>query len=429
MVNPDTARAALADLPPSGADRRSVLASMLLVGAAAGCSTPGRLPAVPNDLVAKADPGIGPVRFLVARDATPMEAEARRSLEKEIAHLQQTAGYAPGSPLPPVYMLAISGGGDDGAFGAGLLNGWTAHGDRPQFKFVTGVSTGALSAPFAFLGADYDPVLKAVYTGVSQKDIFKRRRIWSALFGDALSDTAPLHRLVNRYVDATLLQAIAAEYTKGRLLLVGTTNIDSLEPVIWNMTAIAANQDPRAPELFRKILLASSAIPGAFPPVLIDVQVDGKHYQEMHVDGGAMAQVFLYPPSIDIRRVGAPPRERKLYIIRNSRLDPDWASTRRRTLPIATRAISSLTQTQGIGDLYRIYLTSQRDGIDYNLAFVPRTFTTPHKAQFDPVYMSELYKTGYDMALAGYPWAKTPPLFGAPVKITPSEEARSDQQR
>jgi hypothetical protein len=428
MASPSPPRATQVRLPPSGADRRRLLASMLAVGAAAGCSTPGRLPAVPNDLVAKADPGIGPVRFLVARDATPMEAEARRSLEKEIAYLQ-TTGYAPGSPLPPVYMLAISGGGDDGAFGAGLLNGWTAHGDRPQFKFVTGVSTGALSAPFAFLGSGHDGQLKSVYTGISQKDIYEPRQIWSALFGDALSDTKPLHRLVNRYVDSALLQAIAAEYDKGRLLLVGTTNIDSLEPVIWNMTAIAASRDPRAPDLFRKILLASSAIPGAFPPVLIDVQVDGKHYQEMHVDGGAMAQVFLYPPSINLRRAGMPVRERKLYIIRNSRLDPDWASTRRRTLPIATRAISSLTQTQGIGDLYRIYLTSQRDGIDYNLAFVPRTFYTPHKAQFDPVYMRDLYKTGYDMAAAGYPWAKTPPLFGAPVKITPAEESRADQQR
>jgi hypothetical protein len=401
---------------------------MLLLGAAgAGCSTPGRLPAVPNNLVGVADPGIGQVRYLVARDPSAMETEARRSLEKEIAALQ-AAGYR-GGPLPPVNILAISGGGDDGAFGAGLLNGWTAHGDRPQFKFVTGVSTGALSAPFAFLGSGYDPQLKAVYTTVSRKDIYAPRQIWSALFGDALSDTRPLHKLVGTYVDNALLQAVATEYEKGRVLLVGTTNIDSLEPVIWNMTAIAASRDPRAPDLFRKILLASSAIPGAFPPVLIDVEANGQHYQEMHVDGGAMAQVFLYPPSLNLRRAGMPVRQRVLYIIRNSRLDPDWASTRRRTLPIATRAISSLTQTQGIGDLYRIYLTAQRDGIDYNLAFVPRTFNTPHREQFDPVYMRELYQTGYDMAAAGFPWAKTPPLFGGPVKIIPTEDAAAAPPR
>lgn len=420
-------RAFRGSLTPSGADRRRLLASALALGAQAACSTPGRLPAVPNNLVGVADPGIGPVRFLVARDPLAMEAEARRSLEKEMAALQ-AAGYR-GGPLPPVYMLAISGGGDDGAFGAGLLNGWTAHGDRPQFKFVTGVSTGALSAPFAFLGSGYDPQLKAVYTTISQKDIYAPRQIWSALFGDALSDTRPLHRLVKNYVDTALLQAIAAEYEKGRVLLVGTTNIDSLEPVIWNMTAIAASRNPRAPDLFRTILLASSAIPGAFPPVLIDVEANGHHYQEMHVDGGAMAQVFLYPPSIDLRRAGMPERKRVLYIIRNSRLDPDWASTRRRTLPIATRAISSLTQTQGIGDLYRIYLTSQRDGIDFNLAFVPRSFNTPHREQFDPVYMRELYKTGYEMAAAGYPWAKTPPLLGAPVVIRPAEQVGAEQPR
>lgn len=394
---------------------------MIALGAAAGCSTPGRLPAVPSNLVGVANPGIGEVRYLVVRENDPMEAEARRSLEKEIAYLR-SRGYS-GGPLPPVAFLAISGGGDDGAFGAGLLNGWTVMGDRPEFKLVTGVSTGALSAPFAFLGSGYDQQLKAVYTTISQKDVFEPRQPWAALFGDALSDTRPLHKLVNTYVSAALLQAIAAEYAKGRILLVGTTNIDSLEPVIWNMTAIAASGDQRALDLFRKILLASSAIPGAFPPVLIDVEANGQHYQEMHVDGGAMAQVFLYPPSLDIRAASLPDRPRKLYLIRNARLDPDWASTKRRTLPIATRAISSLTQTQGIGDLYRIYITTQRDGIDYNLAFVPKTFNTPHKAQFDPVYMRDLYKTGYDMAAAGYPWAKIPPGLDAPLTIRRKADA------
>ena len=179
------------------------------------------------------------------------------------------------------------------------------------------------------------------------------------MFGDAMADSAPMARLVERYVNQALLDEIAAEYAKGRLLLVGTTNLDSLEPVIWNMTAIAASKDPRALGLFRNILLASASIPGAFPPVMIDVNVDGVRHQEMHVDGGTVAQVFLYPPSLDISAtVGRHDAERKrtLYIIRNARLDPDWASVERRTMTIAARAIGSLTQTQGIGDLYRIYL-------------------------------------------------------------------------
>src|SRR4029453_5268686 len=143
--------------------------------------------------------------------------------------------------------------------------------------------------------------------------------------------------------------------------------------------------------LFRSILLASASIPGAFPPVMIDVDVAGRHYQEMHVDGGTMAQGFFYPPSLNLSRVGGlPQRQRTLYIIRNARLDPDWASVERRTMSIATRAIASLTRTQGVGDLYRIYATTQRDGIDYNLTYIPATFDVPQKKQFDTATMRAL---------------------------------------
>jgi predicted acylesterase/phospholipase RssA len=393
------------------------LGAMALAAAATvvGCATPSRTPAPPAAVAAQAEPGHGAVRYLIARDPSPFAEAARESIRRELAWRQSTGQTG---PLPPANLLAISGGGDDGAFTAGLLNGWTAHGDRPEFKAVTGVSTGALIAPFAFLGSSYDGVMKEIYTGVSQRDIFRRRNLVRGFFGDALSDTTPLYELTSRYVDRPLLDKIAAEYRKGRLLLVGTTNLDNLEPVLWNMTAIAASQDPAALELFRKILLASAAIPGAFPPVMIDVTVNGAHYQEMHVDGGAMAQVFAYPPSLNLAQVSAAlgvERQRNLYIIRNARLDPEWASVKRRTLPIAGRAISSLMQTQGIGDLYRIYVTTQRDHVDYNLAYVPPTFNTPHTGQFDTTYMRSLYQTGYDMAVSGYPWRKTPPGFDKPL--------------
>jgi predicted acylesterase/phospholipase RssA len=215
-------------------------------------------------------------------------------------------------------------------------------------------------------------------------------------------------------VDRRLLDEIAAEYAKGRLLLVGTTDLDSLEPVVWNMTAIAASHDPHAIDLFRKVLIASASIPGAFPPVMIDVTVDGVHYQEMHVDGGAATQVFTYPPSLRLADEAAKlgvTRTRTLYIIRNARLDPDWASVRRRTLSIAGRAIASLIHTQGLGDLYRIFVTTQRDQIDYNLAYIPSSFTTPRTKQFDTNYMRALYQTGYDLGAKGYSWAKTPPGY------------------
>ena len=280
---------------------------------------------------------------------------------------------------------------------------------------MTGVSTGALTAPFAFLGPKYDYALTTVFTTVSQGDIFKKRGlVKGALFGDSMADTAPLARLIERYVDRPLLDAIAAEYAKGRLLLVGTADLDALEPVIWNMTAIAASKDPRALDLFRRILRASASIPGAFPPVMLDVEVDGVRHQEMHVDGGTVAQVFLYPPSFELAAMAAEQgaqRKRTLYIIRNARLDPDWASVERKTMTIAARAISSLTQTQGIGDLYRIYLTTQRDGFDYNLAFIPPTFNVPHREEFDTNYMQQLYATGKQLGEAGYPWEKYPPGY------------------
>jgi predicted acylesterase/phospholipase RssA len=365
----------------------------------------------------------GPIRFLVFRDTTAMVEEGRRSIDREKAWL---AANGRQGPLPPTAFLAISGGGDAGAFGAGLLNGWTASGDRPEFKVVTGVSTGALIAPFAFLGPRYDPVLKSVYTDVSQRDIFKPRGLLKGFFGDAMADTTPLYRIVARHVDRTLLDAIAAEYAKGRLLLIGTTNLDTLEPVIWNMTAIAASKDPRALVLFRQVLLASAAIPGAFPPVMINVEVDGVHYQEMHVDGGAMAQVFAYPPSIRLTQDSGVDRQRSLYIIRNARLDADWASTTRRTLPIAMRAVSALMQSQGVGDLHRIFTTTRRDGVGYNLAFIPPTFTTPHTKDFDTEYMRALYQVGYDMAAKGYPWQTSPPGYDAPFHQSVQQSARAE---
>ncbi|OHT18649.1 Patatin-like phospholipase [Sphingomonas haloaromaticamans] len=384
---------------------------MVLPVTLAGCATPKRLPAVPVAQTARAQPVIGAIRFLAARDPAPFADEAIASIRKEQAYL---ASQGKTGPLPPASYLAISGGGDNGAFGAGLLNGWTASGTRPEFKVVTGISTGALSAPFAFLGPDYDDELARVYTTISPRDVFRMRGLLKGFFADAMADSTPLMQLVERYVDQAMLDAIAREYAKGRLLLVATADLDALEPVIWNMTAIAASKDPRAPELFRKILVASASIPGAFPPVMIDVTVDGVRHQEMHVDGGTIAQVFLYPPAAKAALHGhIVARKRTLYIIRNARLDPDWASVERRTLPVAARAVASLTQTQGIGDLYRIYVTTQRDGIDYNLAFIPSSFNVPHRQEFDTDYMRQLFELGRAEGSAGYRWQKYPPGYEA----------------
>jgi predicted acylesterase/phospholipase RssA len=396
-----------------------VLALAVLAAVALpGCGALERREGVPPALTEKAvTPGAPNSRYWVDRDIEPVIRDAAQAGQREHAALA-AAGKAAG-PLPPANFLAISGGGDAGAFGAGVLVGWTAHGTRPEFKMVTGVSTGALIAPFAYLGPRYDDVLRQVYTSIGPKDVYEPRNVLAALTSDGLADNRPLWHLIAKYVTADFLAEIAREYDKGRFLLIGTTNIDARRPVIWNMGAIASSKDPRAVELFRNIMLASAAIPGAFSPVMIDVEVDGTPYQEMHVDGGAMAQVFLYPPRLmdQARAAGkkVAERERRAYIIRNAMLSPDWATTERSTLSIVGRSITSLLQTQGIGDLYRIYATTQKDGVDFNLAFIGPDFTYPHKEEFDTDYMRKLFDYGYQLAVKGYPWQKTPPGFSREI--------------
>ncbi len=386
------------------------IATAVLLLLVQGCTFPGRLAAVPDNLTTKATvPGITNVRYWMDADPKPLLREIQKSISREREFLVRS-GYQ--GLLPGGAGLVVSGGGDNGAFGAGLLVGWTAAGNRPTFKIITGVSTGALIAPFAFLGPDYDEQLKSVFTKVSAKDIFEERGVLAALYNDAMADTAPLWKLVERHINEEMLRAIAKEYQKGRLLFVATTNLDARRPVIWNMGAIAESKHPKALRLFRSILIASAAIPGAFPPVMIDVEVGDQRFQEMHVDGGAMAQAFLYPPSLHAgEKHMKVRRERKAYIIRNARLDPKWASVDRRTLDIAGRAINSLIHTQGIGDLYQLYLITKRDGIDFNLAFISPDFKVEHKEPFDTNYMRKLFDHGYKLARKGYPWQKYPPGF------------------
>ena len=186
-----------------------------------------------------------------------------------------------------------------GAFGAGLLIGWTKAGTRPEFNMVTGVSTGALSAPFAFLGSDYDEQLKAIYTTISTKDVVAERGFTDIIFNDAMADTEPLRNLLAKFITADVVEAIGEEHKKGRRLFVGTVNIDAGRSVIWNLGAIANSDRPDKIELLHKVLRASASIPVAFPPVIFTVEKNGKNYEEIHVDGGTGSQVFVYPAAIN----------------------------------------------------------------------------------------------------------------------------------
>ena len=317
-------------------------------------------------------------------------------------------------------VLAISGGGDDGAFGGGLLIGWSERGDRPEFDTVTGISTGALTAPFAFLGSGYDPAIRQVYTNTDADDVFQERNLLAIVASDAMADTTPLRNMIARFVDEKLIVRIAEEYQKGRLLLIMTTNLDQARAVIWNIGAIAESGHPRTRHLIVDILLASASLPGVFPPVMIDITVDGKRYQEMHVDGGAIAQAFLYPPSLSFKKVKEllkagglkyKKHKRVAYIIRNGRLYRPEADVERSTLAILTQTTTTMTAASGVNDTYRIYLTTKRDGVGFNLAYIDDDFTPPYKGPFDKGYMRTLFDYGFQKGLAGYPWQNTPPGY------------------
>ncbi|WP_166362844.1 patatin-like phospholipase family protein [Pseudomonas akapageensis] len=371
-----------------------------------------RRDAVPPMLTEKAViPGIPAARYWVDRDITPFIQDAILSNKRE-SELLARGGKSP-DVLPQANMLAVSGGGDAGTFAAGLIAGWTAHGTRPPFKVVTGISAGALVAPFAYLGSAYDDVIHTIANAIGPKDVFHPRNMLTRLASDGIADSKPLSRLITKYVTTELLAAIGLQYAEGRILLIGTTDLDSCRPVTWNMGAIAASQAPGSLDLFRNIMIASMSIPGAVSPVMIDVEVDGQQFQEMHVDGGVITQVFLYPPGLVMsmsKVVGAPyRRDRNFYVVRNGRLAPEWSGTKRRTLSIGGRAISALIQTQGISDLDRIYRIAQRDGADFNLAYIDDDFQCPHSQKFDGEYMRRLFDYAYQLSAKGYPWRKSPP--------------------
>jgi len=313
--------------------------------------------------------------------------------------------------------LALSGGGPDGAFGAGFLAGWTETGTRPEFDVVTGVSTGAIIAIFAYLGPEYDDTLREIYTTYTSSDLLTPTIFTALTGGTALTDTRGYRRLIERYLDDVVVEKIARAYRNNRLLLIGTTNIDASRPVFWNIGAIAATRHPDAKTLIHDVIQASSAIPAAFPPVLIPVEAGGERFDEMHVDGGATEQVILYSPSLLIGEIDAGvgvPVERTAYVIINNKLRKPYSPVRPRLASIAGTAASSLIGGSGSGDLYRIYTITQRDGVDLKITGIPREFDAEPEEVFDPVYMSSLYELGRVRARADDSWSPVPPGYALP---------------
>ena len=314
-------------------------------------------------------------------------------------------------PPQPGPWLILSTGGSDGAFGAGLLNGLSAAGNRPDYAVVTGVSTGALMAPFAFAGPRYDEALHAAYTKITAADVFE---VGST--GESFVDSWPLKDLIAKQITPALLADIAAAHKSGRRLFVVTTDLDAERSVVWNMGAIAAhatdkNGGDAALNLFRSVLLASSAIPGGFPPVLITVEANGKQFQEMHVDGGVGGQFFVAPAAVLAPTSDYKIPATQLYLVANSGLQPQFSVVDRTMPSILTGTVSAAVKVDTRLMMDRVYTAAKRSGVDFAVATIPPSFNAPSRGPFDPVYMTALFQVGEDLGKSATPFANEPPPY------------------
>ena len=389
-----------------------------LIVALAGCGTLPRN-AVPPELAAQATiPHMPEVRAWAGRPSPAMERDLAASFD------QESPEEFPAAADGVVYYahLALSGGGPNGAFGAGFLNGWSATGARPMFKIVSGVSTGALMAPFVFLGPSYDETLRRLYTTTASRNIFQLLSVIPQLLaGESLADSGPLAALIDRYVDDALIAQVAEAHRRGRRMYVGTVDLDAQRLVVWNMGLIASSGRPEAPDLFRKVLLASASVPVAFPPVLFDVEAEGRVYDEMHVDGAVGARAFLsggvFNPSLIRDRAGRGAGRERIYVIHNGRLLPEPRPTPRSLRGIALRVLESSGKSAMIGDLFRIYAFAGEAEASFRWVTIPEGVEVESNEVFDPVKMGKLYEVGYRTAIAGPVWATRPP--GLQVEPTP----------
>ena len=323
------------------------------------------------------------------------------------------------APDRDVNVLALSGGGAGGAFAAGLLHGWTERGTRPAFDVITGVSTGALIAPFALLGPAYDGVLAKLYTGNGAGGVAEPANIVAIATGDGLLDPGPLRRMVAGYVTPDFLAAVAAEHRRGRRLLVVTTNLDAQRPVVWNMGAIAASGSPDASALFQEVLVASASVPAVFPPVMVHAAAGGRGVDEMHVDGVATAQIFLRPDVLAAAGGPLPADLRRrvhVWAVVNNTLPPEFAVTAKGTLPIAYRSLSTVFKAQTIGEVTAAAEMAHRLGVDFKLAYIDQAVTFDPTDPFGTSYMDRVYAIGARQGQDGSVWHRDLAGLGMPAK-------------
>jgi predicted acylesterase/phospholipase RssA len=327
------------------------------------------------------------------------EADAKPPTETTAPAALTTLEVAPAPARQPQSILALSGGGSYGAFTAGVLNGWSRTNQRPEFDVVTGISTGALIAPLAFLGPKYDPEMRRFYTEVKQRDVFTLR-FWATIpFRDAAGSTAPLRRLIESGVTPEFVEEIAREHQKGRRLYIGTTRLETRKSVIWDIGAIACQGGPESRQLICDILVASAAVPGVFPPVAITVEADGQKRTELHVDGGVTAPVFV-PTNV----LESAPQGADLFIVLAGKQFPDSDKVRARVLRVLSASGGALLRAHTRRDVSNLYHMSQLHGLRFHMVSLRQDFPVNDSAiEFDPDTMNQL---------AGPIWNTTPPERG-----------------
>ncbi|ADG12327.1 patatin [Caulobacter segnis] len=374
-----------------------------------------RLPAPPNDrhVEAAGFPGV--------RLSVDQADDALRQAADRLAPLRSLLGR------DEFNILALSGGAAGGAYGAGVLTGLSKAGRRPDFAIVTGVSTGALIAPLAFLGSSWDERLTDAYVGGHAAELLSLRRLNSAL-GPSIFKGESLDRLVETFVDTAMVEAVAAEHLRGRRLLIATTNLDSQRAVVWDLGEIATRGGDDALKLFRTLLVASSSVPGIFPPKLIDVEVDGRPHQEMHVDGGVAAPLFLMPDALlHWRNLGPRFRRGRVHVIVNTVLDPASQSTPPGVASIMSRSFDTMLRFSYRQALSLAAGFCTRHNLPLSVASIPGSFEGFNLLKFETGLMKRIYDAGVDQAMAGTAWTSAVEeqslwrgLFKKPLAASPA---------
>ncbi|GMG84197.1 patatin-like phospholipase family protein [Paralimibaculum aggregatum] len=386
------------------------LASILMVALVlAGCTGVRNLPAPPRELYRSAEiPG-----YPGARDwgDTPI-ADGRERLDEFIRQIRarrRAEGAMPNDNR--LDTLILSGGGSDGPFGAGLLVGWTAAGTRPEFTVVTGISAGALIAPFAFLGPEYDDALRSFTVENSTDTLVTVTLLRGVLDGVGLVDNSKLRQKLRGLITNDMVRRLAEEHARGRRLLIGTTNLDAQAPVYWRVSRIAwlgRDRPGKTADLITKIMIASASIPGAFSPQFFTVEANGEQYSELHVDGGVTNQLFFLPRTTRIENLPGDisrfARRGTMYIIRNTKLTPSYDPLPLGLFHIASRSISTMIKFGGRSDIFALSDQARRTGFGMKVTAVPESFSLEERELFDPAYMQALFEIGYRLGRDENAW-------------------------